>query len=462
MNLRLLLLVSTALLATAAPALAADQSGSGTSIEARMAEMERMMGEMRRELDETKAAAKVNADAAAAANAQLAKFEGEWAKGGAAKPADGFNVGGTNIQIHGFIKTNMMFSDFSGGELATGSAGRDFYVPAQIPIGASYDSQVFDGHAKQSRFWLQTATALGKYTLKGHVEVDFQTTPGDGNERTTNGYNLALRRAFVSVDRFLVGQEWSTFQNVTVLPETTDFIGPTEGTVFVRQPQVRFTQPLGGGFTLAAAIENPETGSITTSNSSMTTTDDDRIPDMVLRANYTSGWGEASVAGVFRQLTVSNAGQSDDAFGWGVSGAAKVMFGPKKRHDIRMMATYGQGIGRYVGLNFGADAVVITNPDGSITLSTPNVFAGFAAVRLGWTDKLRSTFMGSYQDVSYDDDVLIPGSANSEAWSVAANLFYSPLKNFDLGFEFRHGEREIVTGQSGNLDRGEFIAKYTF
>lgn len=427
-----------------------------------MAEMERMMGEMRRELDETKAAAKVNADAAAAANAQLAKFEGEWAKGGTTKPAEGFNVGSTNVQLHGFIKTNMMFSDFSGGELATGSSGRDFYVPAQIPIGADYGSKVFDAHAKQSRFWFETATPVGKHMIKGHVEVDFETTPGDGNERTTNGFNVALRRAYVTIDRILVGQDWTTFQNIAALPETTDFIGPTEGTVFARQPQVRFTQPLGNGFALVAAIENPETASITTSNASMTTTDDDHLPDMVLRANYAAGWGEASVAGVFRQLTVSNAGIADDAFGWGVSGAAKVMFGPKKRHDIRMMATYGQGIGRYVGLNFGPDAVVVTNPDGSIELSTPSVFAAFGAVRLGWTDRLRSTFSGSYQDVSYDDDVLIPGSANSEAWSVAANLFYSPLKNFDFGFEFRHGEREIVTGQSGNLDRGEFIAKYTF
>jgi hypothetical protein len=37
-----------------------------------------------------------------------------------------------------------------------------------------------------------------------------------------------------------------------------------------------------------------------------------------------------------------------------------------------------------------------------------------------------------------------------------------PVKNFDLGFEMRHGERKMVSGAKGTLDRGEFAAKYSF
>jgi hypothetical protein len=41
-------------------------------------------------------------------------------------------------------------------------------------------------------------------------------------------------------------------------------------------------------------------------------------------------------------------------------------------------------------------------------------------------------------------------------------LFWSPVKGFDLGVEYRHGERILVSGANGQLDRVEFAAKYSF
>jgi len=77
----------------------------------------------------------------------------------------------------------------------------------------------------------------------------------------------------------------------------------------------------------------------------------------------------------------------------GISGAGKLLFGPDKRHDIRFMLTYGNGIGRYVGLNFAPDGLFAGTP-GSDILTVKNL-AGFAAVRFAWTKTVRSTFMAS-------------------------------------------------------------------
>ena len=56
-------------------------------------------------------------------------------------------------------------------------------------------SRVQDFTAKQTRLWLNMATEIGGHVLKGYLETDFQTSPGtQGSQRTTNGYNLALRR----------------------------------------------------------------------------------------------------------------------------------------------------------------------------------------------------------------------------------------------------------------------------
>jgi hypothetical protein len=153
-----------------------------------------------------------------------------------AAPADGFRSGATTIKIGGFIKLTATNSRFSEGEVATNSLGRDFYLPQSIPVGSGPAARVQDFSAKQSRLWLNLSTDVAGHAVKGYVETDFQTSPGtQGSQRTTNGYNLALRRAYIQVDKFTFGQDWSTFQYVGALPESTDFVGATEGTVFVRR-----------------------------------------------------------------------------------------------------------------------------------------------------------------------------------------------------------------------------------
>ena len=69
-----------------------------------------------------------------------------------------------------------------------------------------------------------------------------------------------LRRAYLQLDRWTIGQDWTTFQNPAVLPESTDYVGGAEGTVFVRQPLIRYSAPLGKSVTLHVAAENPESG----------------------------------------------------------------------------------------------------------------------------------------------------------------------------------------------------------
>ena len=87
-----------------------------------------------------------------------------------------------------------------------------------------------------------------------------------------------------------------------------------------------------------------------------------------------------------------------------------------------------------------------------------------AAVRVPLSKNLRANIMGSMQDVDYPDGFAagVFNNFNEEAWSVAGNLFWSPVKSVDVGVEFRHGERGLVDGRSGQLNRLEFAAKYSF
>ena len=97
-------------------------------------------------------------------------------------------------------------------------------------------------------------------------------------------------------------------------------------------------------------------------------------------------------------------------------------------------------------------------------LEDVRVFAAIAALRVPLAPGVRANLMGSYQSVNYADALPLASMAsfNQSAWSAAANLFWSPVKNIDLGVEYRHGERKLVNGADGAVNRIEFAAKYGF
>jgi hypothetical protein len=156
---------------------------------------------------------------------------------------------------------------------------------------------------------------------------------------------------------------------------------------------------------------------------------------------------------------VSGSGVTRPGFGGSVTG--RIALNEKRTSDLRFSATYGQNIGRYVGLNFAPDAVYVP---GSNSLADVRVFAALAAARVAISPVLRINVIGSMQMVDYDASLNPAAIAayNKRAWSGAVNLFYSPVRAVDLGIEYRHGQREIVSGQKGNIDRIEFAARYNF
>lgn len=375
-----------------------------------------------------------------------------------AATSDGFRVGNTTVKLGGFVRLNVIGSRYGDGEVAIGGLGKEFFLPQQIPVGGGFSSQDLLFSARQTRLVFSTATPLNGKDVKTLIEFDFAlATAPVGAQRATNPYVPTFRRGFFEYGNWLVGQEWSTFQNLGVLPETTDFVGPLDGTVFNRQALIRYTTTLRPGLSLQLAAENAETQTALSTSPALVDTDDDRLPDGVARLNWKNALGEFALAGIARELRTDTLGVGRSAFGWGLSGSGRVPLGA--RHDLRFMATYGQGIGRYLGLGFVPDAVFGGSVD---RLARIDNFAGFAALKIGWTDTVRSTFMGSYQSADYPDGVVVTGLANAKSYGGAANLFWSPAKGFDLGVEYRHAVRELVSGSSGTLDRVEFAFKYGF
>lgn len=145
----------------------------------------------------------------------------------------------TEFKYGGYIKADMLASDYQDGDVGAGSALRDFHLPSLIPVGGEGGGYEVDFHAKESRFNLGTVSDLenGKQ-VKTYFELDFMLSDA-GNDRVSNSYQPRMRHAYFAYDKFLFGQTWSTFMIVT-LPDDLDFVGAAEGVVFVRQPQFRY------------------------------------------------------------------------------------------------------------------------------------------------------------------------------------------------------------------------------
>lgn len=357
--------------------------------------------------------------------------------------------GDTELTYGGYIKLDTMWTDTSDGQIATG-IGRDFYVPSLTPVGGTGESATFDAHARQSRFFFKTATALdnGK-KINGTIEFDMMATP-DGDERVTNGYSPEIRHAFLTYDNWLMGQTWSTFMDVASLPDSLDFIGNTDGAIFVRQAQVRYTQ---GGWQVA--LENPETTVTPNTGGARIVTDDNSVPDVVVKYNHTAAWGSLAFAVMARQLAIESATLDDSTNGYAASFSGK--YNISATDDIRFTINSGEGIGRYIGLNASNDAVLSATGQLEAIQAT-----GYAlAYKHAWDDKWRSSFIYSALDI--DNEANLTGLAVTDSTSsYAVNLIYQAASKLMFGVEVRHATREILSGAEGDLNRVQFSAKYDF
>jgi hypothetical protein len=359
----------------------------------------------------------------------------------------------TDIDFGGFVKLDMMVSDYTDGQApSSGSIARQQYIPSLTPVGGEGDDMVTDFHARQSRFFLTTDTELDNgETLTGHIQMDFMLTP-DGDQRISNSYSPRLRHAFLKYGKWTFGQTWSNFQDLNILAESVDFIGITDGIIFNRQAQIRYTS---GGF--SASIENPET-TVTPAGGGRIVSSDGFMPDVTFKYTGKSDNLTWQASALLRQLTydVTQTGDDETTFGYGLSFGAKYTFG---MDDIRASITTGSGLGRYLGLNTWNDAYIDGNGELEAIDSTGISFA----YRHFWTEKVRSNIVYSRGWADNDEELLaLAGDMTEYTQRLAFNVMYSPASNLTFGAEISQANRETEANVDGDLNRLQLMAMYKF
>ena len=166
-----------------------------------------------------------------------------------------YKIPGTDISLGlgGYVKMDTLINSVSAGHDQLGNQQLLF---SQIPVGDSakeHEQTTF--HAKESRLWFKSFTPSNWGDINTYLEMDFF---GDA---ATYTYTPRLRHAYGTLGNFLGGQTWTTFLNVSALPESLDAIGVSAGAINnFRQPMIRWTQPFAWNSTpleIQFALESP-------------------------------------------------------------------------------------------------------------------------------------------------------------------------------------------------------------
>lgn len=356
----------------------------------------------------------------------------------------------TSVTIGGYAKLDALWSDRSAGVDSTGDQDLN---PGLIPVGPSAGqhkrSQV-TLHARQSRLWLGTSTPTSRGELRTYIEGDF--FGADGNESSTNSHGFRLRHAYGVLGNLLAGQTWTNFFNEQAYPETLDFGGPV-GQIFVRQAQVRWTQKFARG-DWSVSAENPEAVLAVPGTATPFRSDNDHAPDVTARVKFAAAGATYSFGVLGRQISVDTASASGSKWGGAVSFTGIVPIGTQD--DLRFDLNAGNAIGRYQTLAFLPDGYV--GADGSLRLARQT--SGFIAFRHFWAPNLRSTVEFSAASSSPPSDTA--AGVNRSDRSQHLNLIWSPVAAVNLGAELIHGERTVVGGDKGSLNRLQLSAQYLF
>ena len=427
--------IKVGLLAGTALSLAGGAMADVSDMEDRLAALEAMVAELKAELAEERA----DMDEAIV---RLDKVERATPTDRAFATNTGFMVGDTTFKLAGFIDVDAHATTLSDGMIGSNSIARDFYIPGATPVGGD-ETSFTDITAQASRFAVTAQKPAGEKSVTGYLELDFLGS-AQGNELVSNSFSPRLRRAYIDYGGWRVGQEWSTFQNTSAIPESASFLVLSDGMVFVRQTQIRYTN---GNWQFA--IENPNTTSL-----NIGSRDENLLPDVVARYNMKGDFGNVSISGIARQLRADLGTSEEETFGYGLSVAGRVKVG--ENDDIRFNLTGGEGIGRYIGL--AASRATALDPNGELE-AIPS-YGGLIAWRhpFGETARLNIGYSGLFID---NPDYLGDGVTSSVQSAYGAVLWEIAPK-VTTGFELLHGVRELESGADGDITRFTFSTKYAF
>jgi len=395
-----------------------------------------------------------------------------------------FRIPGTEVslRLYGYVEADWIH-EFKGDNSDIDMPAFPGYAPLDGTPGAERDNRDFIT-ARMSRFGVEASTPTRYGALYAKLEGDFINEPRTGTtgqygsykevitQQETSSYGFRVRHAYGSFGGLLIGQTWGTFMDVDNSPETVDFNGPP-GSTIIRQPMIRYSHavPVIGKFTVALensssyVVGDPDQGDDADypMPSSLS-----RFPDVVLRWDGSYGWGNVSLRALGQELRVKDgAGIDASKIGWGAGATAFLKLRGGQDY-LSVAVTGGEGIGRYL---FYIEGAIYDSPANEIHLERAGgIVAGYqlklsSFVRFNFVYGITRTFDNDYVDyvraVGFDTAANLDKFAiNRQVQQGHVGAIFTPIPGVDLGIEGVWGHRKTLAGDTGDVMRVNFLARY--
>jgi len=344
---------------------------------------------------------------------------------------------GAEVNLYGYIRADAYYQTEGAATMYNNISG----VPLKDTVEATNQKDRLRTTVNVTRLGLNFKTPTSIGDIGGKLEMDFF----GGSTRD----QFRIRHAYLTYNKWLVGQTWSTFVAPEYIPDTVD-AATFVGGALQRSPLIRYSDQLSENTNYAISIEDPKYTEATDPANRM------RMPALVGRLNHKFADG-STISG--RSFIAEKKTGEDEQLAWGIGLGGKYQITP----ETLLKADYYhvKGDGRFVLWSNSGYAIDENNNMHS------NEFDVIAAgITHRFTPKIRSTlgygYMKAQDDnefsrLKYDD-----ASQNKQLWQGWINAMYNPYKPVTFGVEYVYGERETFNNRTGVDNRFNMMAIYDF
>ena len=385
---------------------------------------------------------------------------GAWAQGApvvapdTAAPKDTPDANKARLEVSGKVQLDFIY-DFNRVDPTWKSTLRPSTIPVNCPgdAGCGKDGEtIFSVRQTSVAFKGFVPTEIGQ--LKTELSLDLFNVGG-----ANTGFRLL--NAWGEIGRWGAGQTYTLFMNIDTFPNTIDYWGPS-GMSFIRNPQLRYTAPLGEGSNLAFSLESPnaaiDSGKASAVASNLGLQGRTQLPDVIAKYSMDRKWGHGELAGMMRSVGWESAATPDNEpsgskTGWGFNFSGWFNVGDKDR--VTGSLIYGEGIASYMN-----DGGVDLAPGAAFQAELVKTVGWFAYYDHYWSERFSSS-VGASQHRQTNTAGQLDSAFKTGTYS-SANLLYKPARNVMVGVEMLYGKLELKDGSDNDDLRVQTTAQFKF
>lgn len=352
-------------------------------------------------------------------------------------PKLNISKGGAEVNLYGYIRADASYQAKGASTMYNNISG----VPLEHTAEEAQQKDRLHSTVNVTRLGLNFKTPTAAGDVGGKLEMDFF----GGSTRD----QFRIRHAYLTFDKWLIGQTWSTFIAPEYYPETID-AGTYVGGALQRSPLVRYSDNLSANTSFAVAIEDPKYTATSDPDNEM------RLPALVGRLNHKFENGSL-LSG--RTFMAEKKTSNDEEWAWGVGLGGKYQLTPQT--FLKADYYHVKGDGRF--LLWTNNSYVIDDKNHIQSNEFDTISAGLTHQ---FNSQLRSTlgygYMKAKDDNTFAQIQKTNLTQNKELWQGWINAMYNPYKPITLGVEYVYGERETFEGRKGIDNRFNMMASYDF